>query len=71
MFGLYMLAIYLGVAVIAGLVIAAITGTAGAIEGPSRSAFVSEMVPTARLANAVADAANERRSPVTPSRPTE
>ena len=35
------------------LVIAAITGTAGAIEGPSRSAFVSEMVGTRRLRGAI------------------
>jgi len=35
------------------LLIAAITGAAGAIEGPSRSAFVSEMVGTARLRGAI------------------
>lgn len=34
--------------------VAAITGTAMAIDGPSRSAFVSEMVGTGRLRNAVA-----------------
>lgn len=35
------------------MLIAAITGTATAIEGPSRSAFVSEMVGTARLRGAI------------------
>lgn len=35
------------------LLIAGITGTAGAIEGPSRSAFVSEMVGTRRLRGAI------------------
>lgn len=34
--------------------VAAVTGTSMAIDGPSRSAFVSEMVGTARLRNAVA-----------------
>lgn len=35
------------------LLIAGLTGVAGAIEGPSRSAFVSEMVGTARLRGAI------------------
>lgn len=35
------------------MMIAAIGGVAGAIEGPSRSAFVSEMVGTARLRGAI------------------
>jgi len=35
------------------MLIAAVTGTAGAIEGPSRSAFVSEMVGTQRLRGAI------------------
>jgi MFS family permease len=35
------------------MLIAAIGGVAGAIEGPSRSAFVSEMVGTARLRGAI------------------
>ncbi|MCS0499029.1 MFS transporter [Protaetiibacter mangrovi] len=35
------------------LLIAAVTGVAGAIEGPSRSAFVSEMVGTRRLRGAI------------------
>lgn len=35
------------------MLIAAVTGAAGAIEGPSRSAFVSEMVGTQRLRGAI------------------